>query len=468
MATRSNFYKNPSYAYNKDLNLNSALQNLQAYNLATGNLPPPTTQEPSQFSGEKIVAGRHKRRREHRPPPEQNTHLQHYDDQPMSHQDYIEKRRREVNSCQVLEELPASLLETSNSGVPLVEYDSDGTTSPDHEENEDRDASSLVNNPGKGKQKHPDSDNISAADRVKNRSEQRFPVPGEPACILCGKYGEYICDETNDDVCSMDCKAELLENIKREKALPKNLIAEKSSSVPNCPIQPYEFGGDAWDHNNHRWSAKNSSLCTYRCWKCRRPGHLADDCLSFTSISQPDSSGETCSQVTLSKKSAFIPRDLSELYKRCHQFSRNVDGARCNSCNNLSDLATCLECNITCCDSVGHLSEHIKMHPSHKQYYSYKLKHLVKCCKSNCKVTDIKDLLACHYCFNKAFDKFYDMYTATWKAAGLSIIRGSICCEDHFEWHRINCLNADVEGSAYIYKKDVHGKKLGPISDFIF
>lgn len=93
MSTRSNFYKNPSYAYNKDLNLNSALQNLQAYNLATGNLAPPNPQEASQFSGEKIVAGRHKRRREHRPAPEQNTHLQHYDDQPMSHQDYIEKRR---------------------------------------------------------------------------------------------------------------------------------------------------------------------------------------------------------------------------------------------------------------------------------------------------------------------------------------------------------------------------------------
>lgn len=88
--------------------------------------------------------------------------------------------------------------------------------------------------------------------------------------------------------------------------------------------------------------------------------------------------------------------------------------------------------------------------------------------------------------------------TLSWcrKAAGLSIIRGSICCEDHFEWyvctcystdiyfrfhykvtivslfycrrHRINCLNADVEGSAYIYKKDVHSKKRSPLSDFIF
>lgn len=112
------------------------------------------------------------------------------------------------------------------------------------------------------------------------------------------------------------------------QVLSRNLIAEKSTSGPNYSIQPYEFGGDTWDHNNHRWSAKKSSLCTYRwynldassfnrhpsdickvydadnnsipflfSWKCQRPGHLADDCLSFTSISQSASSGETCSQV---------------------------------------------------------------------------------------------------------------------------------------------------------------------------
>lgn len=32
MTTRSNFYKNPSYAYNKAFNLNSAIQNLQGFN----------------------------------------------------------------------------------------------------------------------------------------------------------------------------------------------------------------------------------------------------------------------------------------------------------------------------------------------------------------------------------------------------------------------------------------------------
>lgn len=30
---------------------------------------------------------------------------------------------------------------------------------------------------------------------VKSRTVQRFPIPGEPVCVMCGKFGEYICDE---------------------------------------------------------------------------------------------------------------------------------------------------------------------------------------------------------------------------------------------------------------------------------
>ncbi|KAJ6326942.1 hypothetical protein OIU78_013934 [Salix suchowensis] len=119
------------------------------------------------------------------------------------------------------------------------------------------------------------------------------------------------------------------------------------------------------------------------------------------------------------------------------------------------------------CDNAGHLHEHIRAQPSHQQYYSHKLKRLVKCCKSTCKVTSIRDLLVCHHCFDKAFDKFYDMYTATWKGTGLSIIFGSICCEDHFEWHRMNCLSAGVEDRAYIIDKNAN-KKCVQLSDFIF
>ncbi|XP_035268051.1 probable ATP-dependent RNA helicase DDX59 [Anguilla anguilla] len=39
------------------------------------------------------------------------------------------------------------------------------------------------------------------------RKSQRWPEPGEPICVMCGRYGEYICDSTDNDVCSLECKA---------------------------------------------------------------------------------------------------------------------------------------------------------------------------------------------------------------------------------------------------------------------
>ncbi|XP_056384066.1 mucin-2-like [Hyla sarda] len=36
---------------------------------------------------------------------------------------------------------------------------------------------------------------------------QRWPLQREPVCVICGRYGEYICDQTEHDVCSLECKA---------------------------------------------------------------------------------------------------------------------------------------------------------------------------------------------------------------------------------------------------------------------
>lgn len=112
MTTRSNLYKNPSYAYNKAFNLNSAIQNLQgfnhyssfrfliflqfnlcfflffpAYNAVTGNVPPP-----AETNSVEEKTGHRKRRRERKSKVQQNDEVE-VNDLPMSHQDYIEKRR---------------------------------------------------------------------------------------------------------------------------------------------------------------------------------------------------------------------------------------------------------------------------------------------------------------------------------------------------------------------------------------
>ncbi|KAM7262191.1 hypothetical protein ACFE04_021268 [Oxalis oulophora] len=308
------------------------------------------------------------------------------DDVAVSHQDYINQRslfyanKNEVSSYKPYEEeLTADVLQqgASSSNLNLVDYESDA----------------------------------NQVDQVMSTSEQRFPHPGEPACVICGKYGEYICNETNDDICSLECKAVLLESVKQPEKPMSNPNQDVCSSAMKCAMPLPEFGEDTWDHDRHCWSKTRSTLSTYECWKCQKPGHLAEDCL-------------------------VVSRDEVDLG---HSRSNNI-------------FLQCIR---------GHLNEHIGHNPSHQQYYSHKLKRLVKCCKSTCEITDIKNLLACHYCFDKAFEKFYDMYTATWKIAGLSMIWGSICCVDHFDWHRMNCLCADTEGSAYIVPRNIpKGKRV--------
>ncbi|KAL2901720.1 Glycogenin-1 [Bienertia sinuspersici] len=120
MSTRSNLYKNPSFAYRKSYSLSSVLQNLQTYNAITGNTPP-TNESPAP------AKPRPKRRRVQRPSsikPQVEV-----DDGPMSHQDYIHYRRLEASS-NGYEELTPDVLGSSTSGVPLVDYGSDSDDSP--------------------------------------------------------------------------------------------------------------------------------------------------------------------------------------------------------------------------------------------------------------------------------------------------------------------------------------------------
>ena len=64
---------------------------------------------------------------------------------------------------------------------------------------------------------------------------QREALPGEPRCVICGRYGEYICDQTDDDICSIECKNRLLENLSSAGNQPKRPIhSEKISAEDEC------------------------------------------------------------------------------------------------------------------------------------------------------------------------------------------------------------------------------------------
>ncbi|CAI9095835.1 OLC1v1031858C1 [Oldenlandia corymbosa var. corymbosa] len=430
MANRTNFYKNPSHSYNKQLHLNSVLQNLQTYNIAIGNAP--RADEPAVQHPDDEIRRHRKRRRVWKPAAPQKNEVEE-NGGPMSHQEYIDKMREEFSSDRPYQELTEDVLGTSTSTLALqlvADYDSDSDTDSSGETQKKQDSNS---NPVVPFELPMNKKSPPISDRIKRRSEQRLPLPGEPTCVVCGKYGEYICDETDDDICSIDCKDEVLKNIQSDegdascKNVAASLCEESGLNVPDNSLDPCNLA-------NNGWSNILPSFSTYKCLKCQRPGHFAEDCLVTTSECHSSSLGNTCSEVPyFPVKPLRMSRNLLELYKRCHQIGKTFLTAKCSVCRGSTTLASCLKCSNAFCDSAGHLIEHIRAHPSHQEFYSFRLKRLVKCCKPTCQVTEIKDLLACHYCFNKAFDKFYDMYTATWKAAGLSIIWGSICCDDHFE-----------------------------------
>jgi len=52
---------------------------------------------------------------------------------------------------------------------------------------------------------------------VSYSKNQKWPTPGEPVCVMCGRYGAYIVDQTDEDVCSLECKARHLKSIARKK-----------------------------------------------------------------------------------------------------------------------------------------------------------------------------------------------------------------------------------------------------------
>ncbi|KAK8940971.1 DEAD-box ATP-dependent RNA helicase 41 [Platanthera zijinensis] len=64
--------------------------------------------------------------------------------------------------------------------------------------------------------------------------DQREALPGEPCCVVCGRYGEYICDETDDDICSKECKQILLSKFTNDKKSTLNVNAVKLPGNDEC------------------------------------------------------------------------------------------------------------------------------------------------------------------------------------------------------------------------------------------
>ena len=74
--------------------------------------------------------------------------------------------------------------------------------------------------------------------------EQRWPLEGEPVCLVCGRYGEYILDETEDDVCSIECKKKRLESLRKRPEMSlehKSAATSETSSLTSSRMTPEQL-----------------------------------------------------------------------------------------------------------------------------------------------------------------------------------------------------------------------------------
>ncbi|PIN08893.1 ATP-dependent RNA helicase [Handroanthus impetiginosus] len=78
-------------------------------------------------------------------------------------------------------------------------------------------------------------DNQAPDDDVKERCwDQREALPGEPRCVICGRYGEFICDETDDDICSLECKQTLLIRVAKSQASSAQPPSVRLPAMDEC------------------------------------------------------------------------------------------------------------------------------------------------------------------------------------------------------------------------------------------
>eukprot|EP00899_Mesostigma_viride_P005480 jgi/Mesvir1/14933/Mv05522-RA.2 len=141
-------------------------------------------------------------------------------------------------------------------------------------------AQAKLPSPGTGSNIQGDS--RAAAERPSSSSEpeiivrslqQRPARPGEVTCVICKRYAEYVCDATDEDVCSLECKAAVLE--RAGLPVPAHVTSALTSSIPNIEDHrdPGKPSRQSEEHANQMRAELNIRVKTTGCQLASAPSH---------------------------------------------------------------------------------------------------------------------------------------------------------------------------------------------------
>ncbi|XP_050911095.1 DEAD-box ATP-dependent RNA helicase 41 isoform X2 [Lathyrus oleraceus] len=116
--------------------------------------------------------------------------------------------------------------------------------------------------------------------------DQRDALPGEPKCTVCGRYGEYICDETDDDVCSLECKQSVLCRISKSSSRVGDLPPPKR--LPAADVCFYVRDTDCKSGTPSSIGDQSQAELLRKKLDIHVKGFVSAPVLSFASCNLPD------------------------------------------------------------------------------------------------------------------------------------------------------------------------------------
>lgn len=112
-----------------------------------------------------------------------------------------------------------------------------------------------------------------------SRDAPMAPILG-PFCAVCGKFGQYVCDRTDEDVCSMECKRRA--EARAMAAIQPNAPSTPPDAITSQNSQPLIGVSNSEQHvylpGKHRFKSAVTILDSHKCPLCGRTGHLPQDC----------------------------------------------------------------------------------------------------------------------------------------------------------------------------------------------
>lgn len=185
------------------------------------------------------------------------------------------------NSKEQLENSKEQLANSKEQNNPSIDQSNPNETPTDHQSNSiDHSNEPLIHSPSLSSTPSDSIESDLEPIIEFSKDAPAAPILG-PFCVICGKFGQYVCDRTDQEICSLECKRKA-----EAAALSSTDSPTQTPSIPTHSLTPHNESevlrvlptAPQFVPSKNRWKDAISPLDSRKCPICGKTGHLAQDC----------------------------------------------------------------------------------------------------------------------------------------------------------------------------------------------